>query len=710
MSKLFEELKRRKVFRIAGVYSVVGWVLAQVAAFAVETFAAPQWVQQIFVVFLILGFPIAIILAWAFEATPEGARSSEAAPSIGNVASSSDRKLVYATFALVLLVAGFQITDRVLGDSSNNTAEEAPQLLVDTEPAEVARFNINLGVSYPKLYETLSTDLAMSPNGQNIVYTINTATNSAIFVRNTRELEPRKIFENDSNGAFSAFKPKISPNGQQVLFGSVQSLLLIPLDGGSEREISNSIESIGGWGWLDDNQIIFVSGNKELILYSLSTNSGEILPAPADLSPRWPEGIPTKNAFLYTAIGIQNGPGGQSVRLYDMDTGISETLIAGAYQAKYVPTGHIVFTRGQNLWAVPFDLESMTLNGPEVPIENNISSFESISESVSAISTSGRLAYLPSASRNTYRDPRIPVWVDRQGNEETLAIDAGTYFSPRISPDGSKLALLRQEQSAGRDIVVWDFASERDSRLTFAGDVGGPVWSTDGNQLLYTRQGTQLAGTEESGIWRFSANGLGQPERIVPLVNQSIRLHFTDSRSNRIIYRTGQGTINNEIRSFSLAGDESNELLFPRADQYEASISPDGNWIAVAKRDGAGSVGIFVSPYPNTQDGTFLVAENGRQPAWGPNSDEIFFINDYTKVLHSSRVVSTEPFLTEQGPEIASNIHHDIAWPPSYAVSPDGERFLVLRYEDVNFTQERRLDLVIVDNWFEELKRLAPAD
>jgi len=72
MGKLFDELKRRKVFRIAGVYVVVGWVLAQVAAFAVETFAAPQWVQQIFVIFLILGFPLAVILAWAYEVTQEG--------------------------------------------------------------------------------------------------------------------------------------------------------------------------------------------------------------------------------------------------------------------------------------------------------------------------------------------------------------------------------------------------------------------------------------------------------------------------------------------------------------------------------------------------------------------------------------------------------------------------------------------------------------
>lgn len=69
---LFDELKRRKVVRVGVTYAVVGWVVAQVAEFAFETFGAPQWVLQSLVVVLLLGLPIAIALAWAFEITPDG--------------------------------------------------------------------------------------------------------------------------------------------------------------------------------------------------------------------------------------------------------------------------------------------------------------------------------------------------------------------------------------------------------------------------------------------------------------------------------------------------------------------------------------------------------------------------------------------------------------------------------------------------------------
>ena len=126
MGTLFDELKRRKVFRIAGVYAVVGWVLAQVAAFAVETFAAPQWVQQIFVVFLILGFPLAILLAWAYEVTPEGIRADAGIATQAQIPASQSQRLIYATFGLVLLVAVFQIADRFVLEPRANRPRATP--------------------------------------------------------------------------------------------------------------------------------------------------------------------------------------------------------------------------------------------------------------------------------------------------------------------------------------------------------------------------------------------------------------------------------------------------------------------------------------------------------------------------------------------------------------------------------------------------------
>ena len=71
---LFAELKRRNVFRVGIAYAVIGWVLAQIAEFAFENFGAPDWVLKSVVVVILLGLPIALFLAWAFELTPEGVK------------------------------------------------------------------------------------------------------------------------------------------------------------------------------------------------------------------------------------------------------------------------------------------------------------------------------------------------------------------------------------------------------------------------------------------------------------------------------------------------------------------------------------------------------------------------------------------------------------------------------------------------------------
>ena len=72
MTSFFTELKRRHVFKVAAAYAVTGWVVAQVAEFLLESFAAPAWILQALIIVLILGFPLAIVLAWAFELTPDG--------------------------------------------------------------------------------------------------------------------------------------------------------------------------------------------------------------------------------------------------------------------------------------------------------------------------------------------------------------------------------------------------------------------------------------------------------------------------------------------------------------------------------------------------------------------------------------------------------------------------------------------------------------
>ena len=80
----FAELKRRNVYKVAVAYGVVAWLLMQVASQIFPFFDIPNWVVRLVVLLLIIGFPVALIIAWAFEVTPEGIKRTEAADAAGN--------------------------------------------------------------------------------------------------------------------------------------------------------------------------------------------------------------------------------------------------------------------------------------------------------------------------------------------------------------------------------------------------------------------------------------------------------------------------------------------------------------------------------------------------------------------------------------------------------------------------------------------------
>src|SRR5262249_30874732 len=81
--ELFGELKRRNVYKVAAAYAVVAWLLMQVASQIFPFFEIPNWVVRLVVLLLMIGFPIALIIAWAFEATPEGIKRTAVADAAG---------------------------------------------------------------------------------------------------------------------------------------------------------------------------------------------------------------------------------------------------------------------------------------------------------------------------------------------------------------------------------------------------------------------------------------------------------------------------------------------------------------------------------------------------------------------------------------------------------------------------------------------------
>ncbi len=116
MTSFFGELKRRNVVKVAVAYAIVGWVLIEVTTTVLPTFEAPAWVLQTITFVIILGFPLAVVLSWIFDLTPEGLERTGPVPVSGRVAKSSERKLDFAIIGALVLALGFVVYNYVLED------------------------------------------------------------------------------------------------------------------------------------------------------------------------------------------------------------------------------------------------------------------------------------------------------------------------------------------------------------------------------------------------------------------------------------------------------------------------------------------------------------------------------------------------------------------------------------------------------------------
>ncbi|MDP2283998.1 MAG: hypothetical protein Q8L06_07655, partial [Pseudohongiella sp.] len=168
MTKLYEELKRRNVFRVGATYMVLAWLLMQFASIVLPTFDAPRWLLQAFLFFLILGFPLALVLAWAFELTPDGIRTAATAEPSATFAAATSQRLNYLILTLVVLAVGFLLVDRYVSGAVV-AVRNAP--VTSAPPAGTQRLSITLPDNQPVFIAgTPSRSLALSPDGRQVVY------------------------------------------------------------------------------------------------------------------------------------------------------------------------------------------------------------------------------------------------------------------------------------------------------------------------------------------------------------------------------------------------------------------------------------------------------------------------------------------------------------------------------------------------------------
>ena len=163
------------------------------------------------------------------------------------------------------------------------------------------------------------------------------------------------------------------------------------------------------------------------------------------------------------------------------------------------------------------------------------------------------------------------------------------------------------------------------------------------------------------------------------------------------------------IGLLSLEGEPSSRLVLDtRFDERNPSISPDGRWLAY-DCDESGRHEIYVQSLPDMSGKWQVTTEGGSQPLWSPDGRELFYRVENRMMAVS---VETDPTLVPGNPKLLFERHYyeETTGSRNYDVSPDGQRFLMIKEGDSSEDRRNRTELIVVENWFEELKRLAPVE
>jgi eukaryotic-like serine/threonine-protein kinase len=567
-------------------------------------------------------------------------------------------------------------------------------------PADTAALSINGN----------DRDLAITPDGSRVVYVGNRGTQ--LFVRALDALAPVAVFTGQPRGLF------VSPDGQWIGFvDGTTTLKKVAVTGGPAVTLA-TLDGNGPRGatWGPDDTIVFATnvGTTGLQRVGAAGGSVTVLTRPdraqGETDHLWPERLPGGRAVLFTITAVTGGLDAAQVAVLDLQTGMRTVLVRGGSHAHYVPAGraspagfaggYLVYAAAGTLRAVLFDLATLTMRGTPVPVVPDV--VTTPGGGVDAVvAGDGTLAYVSGSMAGTLR---TLVWVDRQGRETPIPTPPRAYFHPRLSPDGTRVAVWANDQES--DIWVWDLARTMLTRLTFGpGQDSSPVWTPDSRRLLF---GSELAGVRN--LFQQAADGTGAVERLTESPNsQNTTAVSPDGR--RLIFTDLAPKTGEDVMQVEVDGTHRVTPLVQSAfSERNGIVSPDGRWLAYEAND-SGRFEIAVRPYPDVTSGHWQVSTGGgTRPLWAPNGQELFYVSPTGALMRmsveraSSWAATTPTLLVKEGYVTSPGGNFG----RNYDVSSDGQRFLMIKEGGGTDQTAAPPQLIVVQHFDEELKRLVP--
>ena len=441
-----------------------------------------------------------------------------------------------------------------------------------------------------------------------------------------------------------------------------------------------------------------------------------------------PQVLPGGEAILFTAATASGSGRWDTAQIVVQSIGATDRTVVwrGGRDARYVPTGHLVYAQGTTLFGIPFDAGRRAVAGSQTPMVEGVCTFgggATTDTAQLAVSDAGMLVYLSggapaAAAAGNAPPPRTLAWASRTGQETPLRIRPDDYTLVRLSPDGSKAALvignaLGTERPS--DIWLYDLATENLRQLTFdAKDDDGPVWTSRSDRLIFRsfRDGDETHG----GVYAVPADG-DTPQRLAMSGDFPFVLPWSISPDDRqLVLINAKTTTEIDIASLYTGGNGTFvPLLNSPGVENEPAIAPNGHWLAYQQGTPNGPE-INIRPFPDVARQRFPVGP-GLSPVFSRDGSELFFFDG--KGI-SAAPVTYDPAFRIGAPQslFQGQFWYGVAGPGgglgrAWDVDRGGKRFLMIRMPtaapaaggDDKTPPPPPVRLNVVLNWLDELKR-----
>jgi eukaryotic-like serine/threonine-protein kinase len=566
--------------------------------------------------------------------------------------------------------------------------------------AEIVRFQIS---APDKL--GFGPAFALSPDGRQLAFTAPAADGRTfIWVRPLNSVESKALPATEG----ANYLPFWSPDSRFLVFATGGKLRKVDAAGGPAQVLCDAPPIVIGGSWSPAGVILF-SSNSGVIL-KVPAGGGVATPVtkllPQDSYHCHPSFLPDGRHFLYARISSQTVTQGMflgSVDVKPEDQG--SRRVTTAQYAIYMPgaapnSGYLLFLRDRSLMAQPFDAGRLETQGEAIPVADPVAQY--VTRGLFSASANGTLAYQSGSGASI----RL-TWYDRHGNMLDYIAEPSPFRHPRISPDGTRLAIRRQDLVSGNfDVWLRDLTRPGGMRFTFDPAAEGmPVWSPDGKQIIFV---SNRSGVDDLYL---KPSNLGVGEKLVLHTSEPKGPTDWSPDGRYLIYSSEDPKTGSDLWLLPNPGDPSGDhtpILFLRTEfrETQAQFSPDGRWVAYMS-DASSKPEIYVRPFPPSKDGAgvWMISDGGGvQPRWNRNGKELLYFNG--RRLMSAEIATAGGFRASQAKpvmDVALPLYGggDIFSALDWDVSPDGKRFLLV----TESADRASAPITVVLNWKEGIRK-----